>query len=65
MPVELPSPNGSDNILVTGIPLRMSKTKLETEHSFPAVGEHNEEIYTELLGYSREDLVRLQRKGVV
>ncbi|MBI2908603.1 MAG: CoA transferase [Chloroflexi bacterium] len=31
----------------------------------PLLGEHNEEVYCQGLGYSREDLVRLRERGVV
>ena len=65
MLVEVPSPDGKGNIVVTGIPLRMSGTRLELERSFPALGEHNEEIYCGLLGYSREDMDRLKQDGVI
>jgi hypothetical protein len=29
------------------------------------LGEHNEEIYCGRLGYSREDLVRLRKGGII
>jgi len=63
--VEVPAPVGAGNILVTGIPLRMSKTQLKMERSFPAVGDPNEEIYSRLFGYRREDLARLQEEGII
>jgi crotonobetainyl-CoA:carnitine CoA-transferase CaiB-like acyl-CoA transferase len=31
----------------------------------PLIGEHNEEIYTEELGLSREELARLKEAGVI
>ena len=37
----------------------------ETMLRAPLLGEHNEEIYCNRLGYSREDLVRLNQLGVV
>ncbi len=65
MLTRVPAPDGSGDVLVTGIPLRMSETPLRIEHSFPAVGEHNEEIYCGLLGYSPEDLAKMKEDGVV
>jgi len=65
MLVEVPFPDGSGNTLVTGLPIRMSATPTEIRHSFPAVGEHNEEIYCGLLGYSQEDLTRLAEEGII
>jgi crotonobetainyl-CoA:carnitine CoA-transferase CaiB-like acyl-CoA transferase len=65
MLVEVPFPDNSGNVLVTGLPVRMSGTPTEIQRSFPAVGEHNEEIYCGLLGYSREDLTRLVEEGII
>ena len=65
MLAEVPSPNGQGNVLVTGIPIRLSGTPLKIERSFPAIGEYNEEIYCGLLGYSREDLDKLKEEEVI
>ena len=65
MLAEVLFPDGSGAMLVTGSPLRMSGTPLKIERSFPAVGQHNEEIYGDLLGYSREDLARLEEEGII
>jgi len=65
MLTEVPSPNGQGNVLVTGIPLRLSGTPLKIERSFPAIGEYNEEIYCGLLGYSREDLDKLKEEEII
>jgi len=65
MLVEVPFPDGSGNTMVTGLPIRMSATPTEIQRSFPAVGEHNEEIYCGLLGYSSEDLTRLTEEGII
>lgn len=65
MLVEVPSPNGEGNIVVTGIPIRMSGTPLKIERPFPALGKHNEEIYCGLLGYSREDMDKLEQEKII
>jgi crotonobetainyl-CoA:carnitine CoA-transferase CaiB-like acyl-CoA transferase len=65
MLTKLPAPDGSGDVLVANIPLRMSETPLKIERSFPGVGQHNEEVFGNLLGYSREDLARLKEEGVV
>ena len=64
MLAQVPCPDGS-KATVTGIPLKMSGTPLKIERSFPAIGEHNEEIYCGLLGYSLENLARLKAEGVI
>ena len=65
MLTEVFSPDGTNPIMVSGIPLQMSKTNLEIERSYPAIGQHNEEVYHDLLGYSREDLFKLKEDGVI
>lgn len=65
MLTEVASPDGNSKVTVTGIPLRMSQTPLKIERSFPAIGQHNREIYCGLLDYSPEDLDRLKEEGVI
>jgi crotonobetainyl-CoA:carnitine CoA-transferase CaiB-like acyl-CoA transferase len=65
MLVEVPSPDRKSKVMVTGIPLRMSGTPLKIERSFPMVGEHNEEIYCDILGFTLDDLVRLKEQEVI
>jgi crotonobetainyl-CoA:carnitine CoA-transferase CaiB-like acyl-CoA transferase len=64
MLTEVPCPDGT-KVLVSSSPLLMSATPPKIERSFPAVGEHNEEIYCGLLGYSRKDLVRFKKEGII
>jgi len=47
-----------------GAPFKMSETPWQMGRA-PLLGEHNEEIYRERLGYSRDDLVRLRQAGVI
>ena len=47
-----------------GAPFRMSETPWQTSRA-PLLGEHNEEIYCQRLGYSREDLVKLRERGCI
>lgn len=66
MLTEVPTPDGKDKIVVGNIPFKMSPDEpLKIERSFPAIGQHNEQIYVGLLGYSRADLVRLKEEGVI
>lgn len=48
-----------------GAPFKMSKTPWKMERAAPLLGEHNEEIYSKRLGYSKEDLVRMKGAGVI
>ncbi|MBW2091105.1 MAG: CoA transferase [Deltaproteobacteria bacterium] len=47
-----------------GPPFKMSETPLQYERA-PLLGEHNQEIYQQRLGLSREDLDRLRENGVI
>jgi crotonobetainyl-CoA:carnitine CoA-transferase CaiB-like acyl-CoA transferase len=48
-----------------GAPFRMSQTPWQMVRPAPLLGEHNEEIYVRRLGFSKEDLARLGRNGVI
>jgi crotonobetainyl-CoA:carnitine CoA-transferase CaiB-like acyl-CoA transferase len=63
--IEAPFPDGSGKIPVSNSPLKMSATPLKIERSFPSVGQHNEEIYTGVLGYTRKQVAKLEEEGVI
>jgi crotonobetainyl-CoA:carnitine CoA-transferase CaiB-like acyl-CoA transferase len=44
---------------------RLSATPMRVSRPAPSAGEHNAEIYGELLGLSREELGRLEQGGIV
>ncbi|MDY6893153.1 MAG: CoA transferase [Chloroflexota bacterium] len=48
-----------------GAPFIMSETPWQAKRGAPLLGEHNEEVYGEKLGYSKEDLVKLRESGVI
>jgi len=48
-----------------GAPYRLSVTPWQIERHAPSLGEHNEEIFCNRLGYSKEDLVRMRQAGVI
>ncbi|MGB9068060.1 MAG: CaiB/BaiF CoA-transferase family protein [Candidatus Acidiferrales bacterium] len=54
-----------DDVYGMGMPLKFSDAAVGFDQPPPAVGEHNEAIYGELLGYSAERLAELQRDGVI
>ncbi len=51
--------------LFPGAPFKMSETPWTVSRPAPQLGEHNEEIYREFLGYSVQDLVRLRSMGAI
>ncbi len=56
---------GLEHLPVCGIPLRLSKTPGMVVTRAPRIGEHNKEVYSELLGYSDEKIAELVSKNVI
>jgi crotonobetainyl-CoA:carnitine CoA-transferase CaiB-like acyl-CoA transferase len=56
---------GLERMPISGIPARLSKTPGRITSRAPRVGEHNEEIYQDLLGYTTEGLEDLREEGVI
>lgn len=46
-------------------PYRFSKTPWSALHGAPLLGEHNEEIYCNILGYTRKQVDSLKDKGII
>jgi CoA:oxalate CoA-transferase len=44
---------------------KFSATPGKIEHPAPLLGEHNENVYCQMLGYSRADLVRMRQIGAI
>jgi formyl-CoA transferase len=63
--VDAELPDGSGKIPVSNSPLQMSLTPLKVERSFPSVGQHNEEVYTGILGYTRKQVAKLEEDGII
>jgi crotonobetainyl-CoA:carnitine CoA-transferase CaiB-like acyl-CoA transferase len=51
-------------VTIPGMPFKMSENPNRIGRA-PLLGEHNEEIYCQRLGYSKEELLRLRGQGVV
>lgn len=49
----------------TGAPFKMSESPWKIRRPAPLLGQHNQEIYCDLLGYSKEELVKLREGGVI
>ena len=61
--VEVEHPE-SGGIIMPGMPFKMSESPADIKRA-PFLGEHNEEIYCQRLGYSKEDLLVLRGQGVI
>jgi crotonobetainyl-CoA:carnitine CoA-transferase CaiB-like acyl-CoA transferase len=48
-----------------GAPYKLSLTPWQIKRPAPLLGEHNEEILCNRLGYSKDDLVRMRQTGVI
>lgn len=48
-----------------GAPYKFSETPWRIERAAPLLGEHNELIYCQRLGFSREELISLRKEGVI
>jgi crotonobetainyl-CoA:carnitine CoA-transferase CaiB-like acyl-CoA transferase len=48
-----------------GAPFKMGKTPWAACSPAPCLGQHNESVYGDLLGYDKKDLVRLRNTGVI
>ena len=53
------------NTKMPAIVPRMSRSPGRIKHLAPALGQHNEEVYGKLLGYSPDKLASLSRDGVI
>src|SRR5579863_889706 len=48
-----------------GVPWKMSRTETLVRSAAPCIGQHNEEILTQLLGYSADEVAKLQTQGAL
>lgn len=48
-----------------GPPYKWSESPARIARPAPCLGEHNEEVYCQELGFSKEDLVALRGAGVI
>ncbi len=53
------------NIKTTGNPIKMSQVEKEVFNPPPLLGQHNEEIICDLLGYSKRDLEEFKKGNVI
>jgi crotonobetainyl-CoA:carnitine CoA-transferase CaiB-like acyl-CoA transferase len=52
-------------ITFPGAPFNMSATPWQLRQPAPSLGQHNDEVYIELLGHTRRDLDGWQTNGVI
>jgi crotonobetainyl-CoA:carnitine CoA-transferase CaiB-like acyl-CoA transferase len=64
MLVEVPHPLG-EPFKIAGVPVKLSKTPGSLRSEAPRLGEHNREVYGELLGYDAARVRRLKEEGII
>ena len=62
--VEIERPE-TGRITYPGAPFKLSETPWEIRHPAPLLGQHNEEVYCNTLGYARDELVKLHERGII
>lgn len=56
---------GLGRIPLPGIPIKLSESPGNADSPAPEIGQHNEEIYSGLLGFSREDIDQLKKENII
>ena len=57
--------SSAGKVSLTGFPYKLSRTPAETHQPPPLLGEHNQEILVDLLGYSQEEMDQMGEKGII
>lgn len=57
--------SGLGKLPVQGIPIKLSKTPGQIVNPAPEIGEHNAEVYCNLLGFNAEKLYGLKQEGII
>ncbi|UCC61081.1 MAG: CoA transferase, partial [Dehalococcoidia bacterium] len=52
-------------IVYPGAPVKLTESPWQVRYTAPLLGQHNEEIYCDRLGYNREELVKLRESGII
>jgi CoA:oxalate CoA-transferase len=64
MSIELDQPQYG-KVRIAGFPIKFSETPIRIFTPAPLLGQHNEEILTDLLGFTKEQCEELKRSGVI
>jgi crotonobetainyl-CoA:carnitine CoA-transferase CaiB-like acyl-CoA transferase len=63
---ELMHPMGvKTGLKAAGFPIRFSELPAEYPGPAPMLGQHNQEIYTGLLGFSKKEMEQLEKEGII
>jgi crotonobetainyl-CoA:carnitine CoA-transferase CaiB-like acyl-CoA transferase len=65
VPLTHPKFGAVEEVYGSGIPIRFSAAAAGFDQHAPSIGEHNELVYSEMLGYSVEKIAELRSGGVI
>ncbi|MEV6442617.1 CoA transferase [Amycolatopsis sp. NPDC051716] len=65
VPLRHPRHGDVADLAGTGVPIRFSAARVGLDRPAPALGEHNEHVYRELLGYTEQQLADLVAEAVI
>jgi CoA:oxalate CoA-transferase len=65
VPLLHPTSGAHPEILVTGVPVHFANARVGFDRPSPSLGQHNEEIYGGLLGYSADYIAKLRDGRVI
>lgn len=65
VPLEHPDYGGADNLLGSGLPIVFSQTPAGFSGPAPHLGQHNDHVYGELLGYGPEAVAVMRDRGLL
>jgi formyl-CoA transferase len=65
MLIEVPRPDGERPMLVVGNPVKLSRVAEGPVGGFPSLGEHTDEVLSELLELDEAELARLRAAGAI
>ncbi|MFD5460375.1 CoA transferase, partial [Streptomyces olivaceus] len=65
VPVIHPTHGPVEGLATTGVPIRFSAARAGFDRPAPALGEHNDAVYREKLGYSPEEIAELAAESVI
>jgi formyl-CoA transferase len=57
--------SANTGLKAAGFPIRFSELPAKYPGPAPMLGQHNEEIYTGLLGFSKEEVEQLKKEGII
>jgi crotonobetainyl-CoA:carnitine CoA-transferase CaiB-like acyl-CoA transferase len=65
LPIVHPHYGKTDDVMGMGVPIKMSNARIGFEKNAPQLGEHNDSIYNEFLGFNKEKIAALKKNKTI